>query len=129
MTREEIELLSRISKRLVEEKDPDRFTNFVRELDDLLQKDQNSREQNGKLTPRNTAPPHAEETLSASLSGPNGRVPVSSVRNKNTRAEERIAVGQRCRLAAIRDYRLTTRFWLFGTAKRHPGTSGALRQV
>jgi len=52
MTREEIELIDRISKRLVEEKDPDRFTNLVRELDDLLQKDQNSREQNGKLTSR-----------------------------------------------------------------------------
>jgi hypothetical protein len=50
MTREEIELLSRISKRLVEEKDPDRFTDLVRELDDLLQKDQNSREQKTRQT-------------------------------------------------------------------------------
>jgi hypothetical protein len=57
MTREEIESLSRISKRLVEEKDPDQFTNLVRQLDDLLEKDQNSREQNGKLTPRNTRQP------------------------------------------------------------------------
>ena len=57
MTREEIELIDRISKRLVEEKDPDRFTNLVRELDDLLQKDQNSRAQNGKLTPRSTRQP------------------------------------------------------------------------
>ena len=46
MTREEIEFLSRISRQLVEEKDPDRFTNLVRELDDFLEKDQNSREQN-----------------------------------------------------------------------------------
>jgi hypothetical protein len=46
MTREEIQLLHRISRRMVEEKDPDRFANLVRELDELLQKDQNSREQN-----------------------------------------------------------------------------------
>jgi hypothetical protein len=46
MTREEIELLGRISRQLVEEKDPNRFTNLLRELDDLLEKDQNSREQN-----------------------------------------------------------------------------------
>ena len=45
MTREEIELMGRISRRLVEEKDPGCFTSLVRELDDLLQKDQNSREQ------------------------------------------------------------------------------------
>jgi len=56
MTREEIELMSRISKRLVEEKDPDRFANLVRELDDLLQKDQNSREQTPKYS---TAAPAA----------------------------------------------------------------------
>ena len=48
MTREEIELLSGISKRLVEEKDPDQFTNLVLELEGFLQKDQNSRLQNGK---------------------------------------------------------------------------------
>ena len=36
MTREEIELLSRISKRLVEEKDPDQFTNLVLELEGFL---------------------------------------------------------------------------------------------
>ena len=42
MTCEEIELLSRISKRLVEEKDPDQFTNLVRELENFLGKiDQN----------------------------------------------------------------------------------------
>jgi len=42
MTREEIELLSGISKRLVEEKDPDQFTNLERELEKLLDKiDQN----------------------------------------------------------------------------------------
>jgi hypothetical protein len=46
MTREEIQLLDRISRRLVAEKDPDRFANLMRELDDLLQRDQNSREQN-----------------------------------------------------------------------------------
>jgi len=28
---------------------------------------------------------------------------------------------QRCPIAAIRDHRLTTRFWLLGTAKRHAG--------
>ena len=54
MTREEIESMSRISKRLVEEKDPDRFTDLVRELEDLLQKDQNSREQNQQTRRRNT---------------------------------------------------------------------------
>jgi hypothetical protein len=44
MTREETELMDRLSKQLVEEKDPTRFTSLVRELEDLLRKDQNSRE-------------------------------------------------------------------------------------
>jgi len=51
MTREEIELMGRLSKLLVEEKDPARFRSLVRELEDLLQKDKNSREQEtDKLT-------------------------------------------------------------------------------
>ena len=50
MTREEIELMDRISKLLVEEKDPARFTILSRELEDLLQKDQNSCEQGNQHT-------------------------------------------------------------------------------
>ena len=48
MTPEEIELMDRINKLLVEEKDPARFTILARELEDLLQKDQNSHEQGNR---------------------------------------------------------------------------------
>ena len=52
MTREEIELMGRLSKLLVEEKDPDQFTNLVRQLEDLLDKIATSKM--GKLTPGST---------------------------------------------------------------------------